>query len=538
MNQNLHYEVTGTPVRGTMICFPGNKKTRPHGLIKQIQDAFSARWRVIICTDLGVETDETEYSLYDAATDFVAQIERETPGIGVVLLGINRGARIALKVAQRVPQIVNAAAVIGRLIEKPGVIKKLVKKMPTDLPQLWLPSLADGGNFEKVQEFLNIACPEFPAANPWIEPALAEVLKVNVPIPNPTIQEQRENGKRIHPPFPLPKEITARTVTVNVDNPRVPEAAGEMLTRVLSRDIAAGAGVTIAGAATEETTTAITTATAADDTAAVGKNAVSTNADSGSDSNRKTGVVLFWIHGGGYVAGSAKFEDDRAFDLMQDFSAFLREDHPELQLTAFENPEISVVIPDYRLAPEFPHPIGREDTLASLRWTFTEYPGVPVLIYGDSAGSGMAYQVLSQLSHTELARIAGVIALEPCLDPQIQTNSCYNYAWGPTWNRAVARTAWENYRQGTAAVCDIFPPIGAELDPAFPPVLVVVNPADTLRDEGTVWAYRLMDAGIKAQLVTIPGTYHASLAVVGTKAWELVKRSIRPFAAECLAEFE
>ncbi|MDR6939757.1 alpha/beta hydrolase fold domain-containing protein [Arcanobacterium hippocoleae] len=508
MNQNLHYEVIGKPVRGTMICFPGNKKTRPHGLIKQIQDAFSAQWRVVICTDLGVETDETEYSLYDAATDFVTQIERETPGIGVVLLGINRGARIALKVAQRVPQIVNGAAVIGRLIEKPGVIKKLVKKMPTDLPQLWVPSLADGGTFEKVQEFLNLACPEFPAANPWIDPALAEMLKVNVPNLNPTVQEQRENGERLHPPFPMPQGFTVRNLTVNVANPQVPEALGEIPTRVIVRE-------------------------------SIGANASdATDRVLDGSANTVPQAVLFLIHGGGYVAGAARFEDDRALDMMQDFHAFLGVEHPELHLTKFDNPEISVVIPDYRLAPEFPHPIGREDTLSSLRWVFAQYPEVPVLIYGDSAGSGMAYQVLSQLSHAELARIAGVIALEPCLDPQLATVSSFNYAWGPTWNRGVAAAAWDYYRQGNAPVYEIYPPIGGELDPAFPPVLVIVNPADTLRDEGTAWAYRLMDAGVKVQLVTIPGTYHGSLAGVGTKTWELVKRAMRPFVAECLAEFK
>lgn len=487
MNRNLHYEVIGNPKLGTMVCFPGNKKTRKHGLIKQIQDTFGGQWRVVICTDLGVVADESEYSLYDEATDFVTEIERETPGVGVVLLGINRGARIALKVAQRVPQIVNAVATLGRLIENPRTIKKLSRNMPTDLPQLWMPPLGEGGNFAKVQEFLNIACPEFPAANPWIEPSLARVLAENPPVFNPTVQEQREKGEQIHPSIQLPAGFIEREVQIPVDNPEIPQAQGEMMTRIIARD----------------------------------------TSDAPS-------AVIFLIHGGGYVAGSAKFEDDRAVDMIQDFGEFLSTAHPELQLAAHPQTNIVVTVPEYRLAPEYPHPIGREDTLAALRWVFAEYPDVPVLIYSDSAGAGMAYQVLSHLNHQELTRMAGVIALEPCLDPQMSTPSSYNYFWGPTWNRTVAGAAWEHYRQSDAPVRDIYPPIGAELDPQFPPVLVIVNPADTLRDEGTKWAYRLIDAGVRAQLVSMPGTYHGTLGVVGSKTWELVKRQMRTFAADCL----
>lgn len=513
MNQHLHYEVIGAPRFGTLICFPGNKKTRKNGLIKQVQDAFADNWRVVICTDLGVETDETEASLYDAATDFVSQIEREMPGLGVVLLGINRGARIALQVAQRVPQIVNAVAAIGRLIEQPRAIKKLTKNLPTELPQLWIPALKDGGTLAKVQEFLNLACAEFPAATPWIEASLAQNLQENPPILNPTVQEQRENGVRLHPITTLPSGFVEKNVQIPVEIPACFENSAnygeliqkddfgaEILARVISRELNS-ASVT---------------------------SSVSSVAD----------AVIFLVHGGGYVAGSAFFESDRAVDMIQDFGEFLVKDHSALQLKARNSANISVVVPEYRLAPEYPHPIAREDVLAALRWVFSAYVDVPVIIYADSAGVSLAYQALLQLPHEQLQKIAGMVALEPCLDPQMNTASSYNYHWGPTWNRAVAEQDWEHYRQKTTMAREIFPPIATELDTAFPPVLAILNPADMLRDEGTSWVYRLIDVGVRAQLVTMPGTYHGALATVGTKTWELGKRAMRPFIADCLDNFQ
>jgi len=59
--------------------------------------------------------------------------------------------------------------------------------------------------------------------------------------------------------------------------------------------------------------------------------------------------ALLWIHGGGYIIGTAK-QDDR---LCRAFSRKLG---------------ISVASVDYRLAPEHPYPIPLEDCYAALTW--------------------------------------------------------------------------------------------------------------------------------------------------------------------------
>ena len=83
---------------------------------------------------------------------------------------------------------------------------------------------------------------------------------------------------------------------------------------------------------------------------------------------------LLWIHGGGYILGSA--EDERA-------------------RTVAERLDCAVVSVDYRLAPEHPFPAGPEDCYAALQWMVgnadaLEIDAARLAIGGASAGGGMA----------------------------------------------------------------------------------------------------------------------------------------------------
>ena len=82
---------------------------------------------------------------------------------------------------------------------------------------------------------------------------------------------------------------------------------------------------------------------------------------------------LLWVHGGGYVIGSAA-QDDHVC------RAFARE------------LGILVAAPDYRLAPQHRFPVPLEDCYSALRW-LASHPDVDptkVTIGGDSAGGGLA----------------------------------------------------------------------------------------------------------------------------------------------------
>ncbi len=101
-------------------------------------------------------------------------------------------------------------------------------------------------------------------------------------------------------------------------------------------------------------------------------------------------VVHF--HGGGYCIGSAR--------TIRGWAAHLS-----------ARAGCRVVLPEYRLAPEHPHPAGLRDARAVV----AALEG-PVLLSGDSAGAGLALALVLSMRDEGTALPAGCILLSPWLD--------------------------------------------------------------------------------------------------------------------------
>ena len=101
-------------------------------------------------------------------------------------------------------------------------------------------------------------------------------------------------------------------------------------------------------------------------------------------------VVHF--HGGGYCIGSAR--------TIRGWAAHLS-----------ARAGCRVVLPEYRLAPEHPHPAGLQDALAVV----ATLEG-PVVLSGDSAGGGLALALILSMRDQGQALPAGCILLSPWLD--------------------------------------------------------------------------------------------------------------------------
>src|SRR5215467_3484945 len=89
--------------------------------------------------------------------------------------------------------------------------------------------------------------------------------------------------------------------------------------------------------------------------------------------------VLLYLHGGGYVVGSINTHRDLAGRLSRAAAA-------------------RVLLIDYRLAPEYPHPAAVEDATAVYRWLLG-HGAAPahIVIAGDSAGGGLTVATLVAL---------------------------------------------------------------------------------------------------------------------------------------------
>jgi monoterpene epsilon-lactone hydrolase len=128
-------------------------------------------------------------------------------------------------------------------------------------------------------------------------------------------------------------------------------------------------------------------------------NGVRTEVVSVTGTSPERTVVHF--HGGGYCVGSAAMARTWAAHLSR--AAACR-----------------VVLPEYRLAPEHPHPAALQDAIAALTALFGQVAPGSIVVSGDSAGGGLALSALLALRDAgraaghELA--AGCILLSPWLD--------------------------------------------------------------------------------------------------------------------------
>ena len=207
--------------------------------------------------------------------------------------------------------------------------------------------------------------------------------------------------------------------------------------------------------------------------------------------------AVIWIHGGGYIFGSA--EDHRAMRIAK-----------EIDCTVFSI--------DYRLAPEHPFPAGPEDCYASLKWLMTEQSRYDINLHrvalgGASAGGGMAAGVALMNRDRDNFALALQLLIYPMID-NLHATSSGQYENHPVWNLRTSNNAWEMYLSGMPGK-DASPYAAASRADnlsSLPPAYICVGAVDLFRDEDIHYASRLASAGVATELAVFPGVYHAAEA--------------------------
>ncbi|MBM7824831.1 acetyl esterase/lipase [Arcanobacterium pluranimalium] len=245
-------------------------------------------------------------------------------------------------------------------------------------------------------------------------------------------------------------------------------------------------------------------------------------------------VVILSLHGGGYVSGRPQFDDERHVDLLRLVSDL------ECPDAAGHVAKVLIASPDYRLAPEHPYPANAQDAAATLVYLAQKYPDAQLIVYGDSAGAGTGLQMFTQDIPVDVrTRVKCFVAMEPCLEPYMNSLSWVTYRNGPVWDRQASEGAWAHFLsvrsaqsadvsmiESQVAECSVYRlPEACEV----PPMCVVVNSADPLRDEGINLATRLTDAGVETELWMCAGSVHGGLSIPGSVIWEQNQHNIARF---------
>jgi acetyl esterase len=210
----------------------------------------------------------------------------------------------------------------------------------------------------------------------------------------------------------------------------------------------------------------------------------------------KPGVIYF--HGGGWVLGSCETHDDMCAELA-------------------DQADVVVVMVDYRLAPEHPHPAQLEDSHKVLAWTRSAGRALGIdpthiIAAGDSAGGQMTAALAQSLRDQGLPQLRGMVLIYPVLGADTETGSYIRNAHAPCLTREEMIYYLESFLgpRGGANWSDPYavPNLSTRLAD-LPPAFITVAAHDPLCDDGLIFRDKLVAAGIPVALREEPVLAHS-----------------------------
>jgi acetyl esterase/lipase len=212
------------------------------------------------------------------------------------------------------------------------------------------------------------------------------------------------------------------------------------------------------------------------------------------------GSAVLYLHGGGMIFGLEHL--GRVYDLaVRDYVA---------------TSGVPMLVVDYRIAPEHPHPTPVEDCYAALRWladnaTKLGVDPARIAVMGDSAGGGLAAGVSLLARDRGGPPITQQLLIYPMLDDRTHTADPQLLPF-LTWTYDDNITGWAallGESGGTDAVSPYAAPARVTDVSGLPDTYIDVGDLDIFRDEDIAYARRLSDAGVPTELHLHPGCPHA-----------------------------
>ncbi len=187
--------------------------------------------------------------------------------------------------------------------------------------------------------------------------------------------------------------------------------------------------------------------------------------------------LVIHYHSGGYMMGSANAYREFACRLSAATGA-------------------TVLLPDYRLAPENPYPAAADDALTAYNWAARQWQPGSIIVSGDSAGGGLCLATLMAVRDAGGPSPAGGVAISPLLDLAGEGESCET-------NRHVDPLIDQNMivTMGKVYIGEIDPHEHPRASPLWgqhhglPPLYLTVSNSEVLRDDVVRLAASVKAAG-------------------------------------------
>lgn len=207
-----------------------------------------------------------------------------------------------------------------------------------------------------------------------------------------------------------------------------------------------------------------------------------------------TDIIIYYIHGGGFVAGSSRQR--------RNFTGYVA-----------KKMGFNVISVDYRLAPETPFPGGAEDCLKVYRKLLEDYAPEKIAFMGESAGGNLVLATALMAKDQNLPLPGCIITASPTVQysrelPSYKMNAdtdCMitnlSEEVKDVYFQSKDRTVFEN-------------PYGAPLYGdfhGFPPVFINVSKSEALKDDAYLLNEKLQDQGVITKLLERENVMHAYL---------------------------
>ena len=201
--------------------------------------------------------------------------------------------------------------------------------------------------------------------------------------------------------------------------------------------------------------------------------------------------VIYHIHGGGFTFGSPW-------------------SHKALASRMASETGVPVFLPDYRLAPEHPHPAATEDTLAGWDWLLSiGFHAKDIVVAGDSAGGNLALQLVASLEKRGDAMPAGVVLLSPWVDLDFTDMTALDRARkDPFLAVGLAELCRRQYAPGVDPSDPAISPLNHVPSPDWPPFLIQCGGEEIFRGGIEKLAERFAERGVRHEFQLWPHQFH------------------------------
>jgi acetyl esterase len=221
--------------------------------------------------------------------------------------------------------------------------------------------------------------------------------------------------------------------------------------------------------------------------------------------DRPRGVIVYY-HGGGWVIGA-----------LADFD--------KLGRLLAQRTGCVVLLVDYRLSPEYRFPTAVDDAWAALRWADehrAELAGAgqegtqaPLIVAGDSAGGNLSAIMALRARAAGGPPIALQVLVYPVTDCDLESTSYLDPANQLMLSRESMVWFWDHYApEPDARLHPDASPLRSANFAGLPPAVILTAEHDVLRDEGELYATRLVKAGVPVRHRRFAGQMHGFFTMV------------------------